>query len=245
MKKYIAMFLVLFSSNLYAQQSWQLGVKGAFEMRGMPESIGYGRDIHSKRALPSYGIGLFVKRHIWRRFSIMAEPAFHEVGSGRYKETNFQSQVVSSNNTHIRYSAILIPVGLNYKVGLKTAIEVGVAPTFLIAGKQTQTIYNSLSKIAPNVVKVDVLEKFYQERFDFPIFLGMNYELTKKIEFGLRIYAGNDYTYEIIQNGGNAPSDYVVSKHNTGLAFGIRYNFLNIPEDKKKDAHYKIVDDRF
>lgn len=238
MKKYIALFLLL-SSNIYGQQSWRLGFKGAFEMRGVPSSIGYSGDIQATSSVPSYGIGFFTRKHIWRRFSIITEPAFHEIGSGKYKELNSALGLISSNNTRIRYSAILIPVGVNYKVGLKTAIELGFAPTFLIRGKQSQIIYNSLSKIAPNVEIVDNLDKFYQNRFSFPFFIGLYYELNKKIELGLRIYGSENYTHEI------SPTNYAVSLHNTGLALGIRYNFLKIPENKLKDAHYKSVDDRF
>lgn len=244
MKKYIALFLIL-SSNLYGQQSWRLGFKGAFEMRGVPSSIGFSDDIKGTYSVPSYGIGFFAKKHIWRRFSIIIEPAFHDVGSGKYEERTFQSKISFSNDSHIRYSAILIPVGVNYKVGLKTTLEVGVAPTFLIRGEQTQTIYNSLSKIAPNVVKEEAIEKFYQGKIDFPIFIGLNYELSQKIELSLRIYGGNDSVAKIIKDGVTAPPEYTLSKHNMGLALGIRYNLLKISENKSKDAHYKSVDDRF
>jgi hypothetical protein len=242
MKKYIALFLLL-SSNLYGQQSWRLGFKGAFEMRGTPSSLGYFGEVQGTRSLPSYGIGLFVQKHIWRKWSIIAEPTFHDVGSGKFKEMSSSlppHQLISSNYTNVRYSAILIPIGLNCKIGLKTTLEAGIAPTFLISGKQTQTIYNSVSKIAPHVIKEDILDKFYQNRFNFPFFIGMNYAITPKIELGLRIYGGSPYYHEL-----EVPFNYAKSNHNTGLALGIRYNFLKISGDKLKDAHYKSVNDRF
>ena len=249
MKKYITLFLFLLSSNIYGQQKWRLGLKGAFEMRGMPSSFGSFGDIQGTGSVPSYGIGFFAKRHIWRRFFIVAEPAFHNIGSCNYKEQySSWSQVnklISSNYTHIRYSAILIPIGISYKIGLKTAVEVGVAPTLLLSGRQSQTIYNSLSKIAPNVIKKDAVENFYQEKFDFPIFVGLNYELSSKIELGLRIYGGNNSVSKVIKVDVSTPPEYTLSKHNTGLALGIRYNFLQVSENKSKDAHYKSVDDRF
>ncbi len=247
MKKCIALFLLL-STNIYGQQKWQLGFKGAFEMRGVPSSFGSFGDIKGTGSVPSYGIGLFAKRHIWRRFSIIIEPAFHGIGSCNFKEQyiswNQSNKLISSNYNSIRYLAILIPIGINCKVGLKTTLEVGVTPTFLIIGKQTQAIYNAFSKIAPNVVKEDALEKFYQGKIDFPIFLGLSYELSPKIELGIRIYGGNDSISQVVKDVNTRP-EYSLSKHNTGLALGIRYNFLKISEDKLKDAHYKTVDDRF
>ena len=244
----IAFFLLL-STNIYGQQKWQLGFKGAFELRGVPSSFGSFGDIKGTGSVPSYGIGLFAKRHIWRRFSIIIEPAFHGIGSCNFKEQysswSQSNKLISSNYTHIRYSAILIPIGINYKVGLKTTLEVGVTPTFLIKGKQIQTIYNAFTKIAPNVVKENDLEKFYQGKIDFPIFLGLSYEFSPKIEVSLRIYGGNDSVFKIIKDGVNTPPEYSLSKHNTGLALGIKYNFMKVSEDKLKDAHYKTVDDRF
>jgi Outer membrane protein beta-barrel domain len=212
MKKYIALFLLL-SSNIYGQQKWRIGFKGAFEMRGVPSSFGISGDIKGTGSVPSFAIGLFAKRHIWRRFSFIAEPAFHDIGSCNFKELYSslnQSQLILSDYTQIRYSAILIPIGMNYKVGLKTTLEIGVTPTFLIRGKQIQTIYNAFSKIAPNVVKEEALEKFYQEKIDFPIFLGLNYELNPKIELNLRIYGGNDSVSKVVKDDVNTPPEYTL-----------------------------------
>ncbi len=229
MKNAILFIILLIGCRANAQNNWRYGLLTSFELRGTSGDTSYGSIFPSEnRFVHSYNIGVFIEKKISKKLSLSFEPAFQRIGSSKHFDyTNYNSDKVNS------FTAIQIPIALKIKLWEKFNTEFGVAPVYILTGKETVTISSS-SKIVVHEEKYEYLnQKYGTFRIQFPLFIGFGYNINQSIEIGVRGYIATEYyTYtgqDVFNPTGANPSLYDPyfrsTKQNQGIAFRLKYNF--------------------
>ena len=109
----------------------------------------------------------------------------------------------------ITLSYVEVPISINLKQKENLGIELGVSPAFIIHSKMND--YFSEIEIAPSF-----------EKYDFGIFVGINYHLSKKIILNSRI---SNSIIPIRPHVSGATDGWNKGQYNTVLSFALHYNF--------------------
>lgn len=230
MKKAFLFIILLTGYKTIAQNTWRYGLLTSFELRGTSGNTSYGSIFPSKnRFFPSYNIGGFIEKTMGKKISLLFEPAFQSIGASKHFEyTNYSLDKIN------RFTAIQIPIALKIKLSKKIYSEFGVAPVYILTGKETLTSTNTSSIKVIEEKKYEYLnQKYGSLRIQFPLFIGFGYNINKTIEVGIRGYiATGYYTYtgqDIFNPKGVDESlydpDFISTKQNQGIAFRLKYNF--------------------
>jgi hypothetical protein len=112
--------------------------------------------------------------------------------------------------------------------------EFGVAPVYILTGKETLTSTSVSSTKVIEEKKYEYLnQKYGSSRIQFPLLIGFGYNINKSIEVGIRGYIATEYyTYtgqDVYNPTGIDNSIYepgfISTKQNQGIAFRLKYNF--------------------
>ncbi len=230
MKNALLLIFLLTVIQSNAQNTWRYGVLASYELRGTSGDTSYGSIYPSEnRFFPSYNIGGFIEKAMSKKISLSFEPAFQNIGASQHFEyTNFSSDRIN------RFTAIQIPIAIKIKLSKKIYSEFGVAPVYILTGKETLTSTSGSSTKVIEEKKYDYLDQKYgSSRIQFPLLIGFGFNVNKSIEVGVRGYIATAYyTYtgqDVYNPTGANPSIYDPyfrsSKQNQGLAFRLKYNF--------------------
>lgn len=230
MKKALLFIILLTGYQANAQSTWRYGLLSSFELRGTSGDTSYGSIFPSKNTfVPSYNFGVFIEKKISKKLSLSFEPAFQRTGTSKHFEyTNFSLDRINC------FTAIQIPLALKIKLSKKIYSEFGVAPVYILTGKETLTSTSASSTKVIEEKKYEYLnQKYGSSRIQFPLFIGFGYNINKSIEVGVRGYiALGYYTYtgqDVFNPTGADPAlydpDFMSTKQNQGIAFRLKYNF--------------------
>lgn len=220
--------LIVIQSN--AQNTWRCGILTSFELRGTSGDTSYGSIFPSEnRFFPSYNIGGFIEKTLSKKISLSIEPAFQSIGASKHFDyTNFSLDRIN------RFTAIQMPIAVKIKLSKKIYSEFGVAPVYILTGKETLTsTTGSFTKVIEER-KYDYLnQKYGSFRVQFPLFIGLGFNVSKSIEVGIRGYIATEYytyTGQDVYNptgidNSNYEPGFISSKQNQGLALRLKYNF--------------------
>jgi hypothetical protein len=242
----IATFLIVLTCNfIYAQDKLRYGIQSSFELRGIVQRFYE----NSNSLVPSFAVGVFLEKKIFKHLHFTVEPSFAFIGSDFNKNVGN----VFIEDEYYRFSVIQIPLSLNIIAISKFQMNFGVAPVYILSGNRVKNIQNIGSKIKPFITETKEYSNLNQEvgssRIQFPVFFGFGFKIYKNLDINLKVYVATDtYTYTELgrneydegirkyqeflrQNAGNPLFDpappfegkFVKSYQNSGFSFGLRY----------------------
>ena len=109
----------------------------------------------------------------------------------------------------ITLSYVEVPISINLQQKENLGIELGILPAFIMSSKMND--YFSEIEINPSF-----------EKYDFGIFAGINYHLSKKIILNSRI---SNSIIPIRPHVSGATNGWNKGQYNTVLSFALHYNF--------------------
>ncbi len=228
--KIIATILMLISCYFVnAQHKYRYGVLASYELRGTSGDASFGSLYPSEnRFVSSYSLGGFIEKELSKKISVSLEPTYQQIGASKFFEYyTYNSERVT------KFTAIQMPVAFKIKLGKLIYTELGVAPVYILTGKETTTTTNS-TKVVIREEKYEYLDQKYgSQRIQFPLFIGLGFNLTKSLEIGMRGYLATEkytYTGQDVYNPTNTPNSiydpaFKSTRQNQGLAFRLKYNF--------------------
>ncbi len=223
MKNVLLFLFILIVIQSNAQNTWRYGVLASYELRGTSGDTSFGSLYPSEsRFVPSYNFGLFIEKQISKKLILSFEPAYQRIGSSKY----FEYYTYNSYREN-QFTAIQMPVALKLKVGKKIYTEFGIAPVYILTGKEVTSASGS-SKI--NIFEYNNLnQKYGSSRIQFPLLVGFGYNINNSVEVGIRGYIATEYyTYTGLDFFEPCPTcdpHFRGSKQNQGLALRVKYNF--------------------
>ena len=127
-----------------------------------------------------------------------------------YIEKGSRNPNLHKNNIQeITLSYVEVPISIKLQQKANLGIELGISPAFIIA-----------SKMNDSFDKTEINPSF--EKYDFGIFAGINYHLSKKVILNSRM---NNSIIPIRPHLSGATYGWNKGHYNTVLSFALHYNF--------------------
>lgn len=204
--KQLSLFLFILLQGLFFQITAQTFKAGA--IAGINTSQVSGDNL-SGFTKPSPIAGLFVERMFGNEWSMQMELTYMGKGSRKNIDTTRNDFTLYRLNMH--YAEI--PLLLKYNTGSKLLIEFGPSFGYLIMHRELDEFGEMDGQFAP-------AEQF--KRFDLSAALGLNYLLSEKFVFGLRLV---NSLLPVRDHDGNTKFRLNRGQYHTGLAFRFHYYF--------------------
>ena len=145
--------------------------------------------------------GVYTNLKIKEDLQLQLEIIYIEKGS---RNPNLHKNTIQE----ITLSYVEIPISINLQQKENLGIELGILPAFIMSSKMND--YFSEIEINPSF-----------EKYDFGIFAGINYHLSKKIILNSRI---SNYIIPIRPHVSGATNGWNKGQYNTVLNFAIHYH---------------------
>ena len=146
--------------------------------------------------------GVYTNLKIKEDLQLQLEIIYIEKGS---RNPNLHKNTIQE----ITLSYVEIPISINLQQKENLGIELGILPAFIMSSKMND--YFSEIEINPSF-----------EKYDFGIFAGINYHLSKKIILNSRI---SNSIIPIRPHVSGATDNWNKGQYNTVLSFALHYNF--------------------
>ena len=146
--------------------------------------------------------GVYTNLKIKEDLQLQLEIIYIEKGS---RNPNLHKNTIQE----ITLSYVEIPISINLQQKENLGIELGILPAFIMSSKMND--YFSEIEINPSF-----------EKYDFGIFAGINYHLSKKIILNSRI---SNSIIPIRPHVSGATNSWNKGQYNTVLSFALHYNF--------------------
>ena len=146
--------------------------------------------------------GVYTNLKIKEDLQLQLEIIYIEKGS---RNPNLHKNTIQE----ITLSYVEIPISINLQQKENLGIELGILPAFIMSSKMND--YFSEIEINPSF-----------EKYDFGIFAGINYHLSKKIILNSRI---SNSIIPIRPHVSGATNGWNKGQYNTVLSFALHYNF--------------------
>ena len=146
--------------------------------------------------------GAYTNLKIKENLQVQLEITYIEKGS---RHPNLHKNTIQE----ITLSYVEVPISINLQQKENLGIELGILPAFIMSSKMND--YFSEIEIAPTF-----------EKYDFGIFAGINYQLSKKIILNSRI---SNSIIPIRPHVSGATDRWNKGQYNTVLSFALHYNF--------------------
>ena len=147
--------------------------------------------------------GVYTNLKIKEDLQLQLEIIYIEKGS---RNPNLHKNTIQE----ITLSYVEIPISINLQQKENLGIELGILPAFIMSSKMND--YFSEIEIDPSF-----------EKYDFGIFAGINYHLSKKLILNSRI---SNSIIPIRPHVSGATNGWNKGQYNTVLSFALHYNFL-------------------
>ena len=147
--------------------------------------------------------GVYTNLKIKENLKVQLEIIYIEKGS---RNPNLHKNTIQE----ITLSYVEVPISINLQQKENLGIELGILPAFIMSSKMND--YFSEIEIDPSF-----------EKYDFGIFAGINYHLSKKIILNSRI---SNSIIPIRPHVSGATNGWNKGQYNTVLSFALHYNFL-------------------
>tara|TARA_B110000196_G_scaffold216713_1_gene186088 strand:+ start:227 stop:820 length:594 start_codon:yes stop_codon:yes gene_type:complete len=146
--------------------------------------------------------GVYTNLKIKENLKVQLEIIYIEKGS---RNPNLHKNTIQE----ITLSYVEVPISINLQQKENLGIELGILPAFIMSSKMND--YFSEIEINPSF-----------EKYDFGIFAGINYHLSKKIILNSRI---SNSIIPIRPHVSGATNGWNKGQYNTVLSFALHYNF--------------------
>jgi hypothetical protein len=146
--------------------------------------------------------GVYTNLKIKENLKVQLEITYIEKGS---RNPNLHKNAIQE----ITLSYVEVPISINLQQKENLGIELGILPAFIMSSKMND--YSSEIEIDPSF-----------EKYDFGIFAGINYHLSKKIILNSRI---SNSIIPIRPHVSGATDGWNKGQYNTVLSFALHYNF--------------------
>jgi len=146
--------------------------------------------------------GAYTNLKIKENLQVQLEIIYIEKGS---RNPNLHKNIIQE----ITLSYVEVPISINLQQKENLGIELGILPAFIMSSKMND--YFSEIEIDPSF-----------EKYDFGIFAGINYHLSKKIILNSRI---SNSIIPIRPHVSGATDGWNKGQYNTVLSFTLHYNF--------------------
>ena len=146
--------------------------------------------------------GAYTNLKIKENLQVQLEIIYIEKGS---RNPNLHKNIIQE----ITLSYVEVPISINLQQKENLGIELGILPAFIMSSKMND--YFSEIEINPSF-----------EKYDFGIFAGINYHLSKKIILNSRI---SNSIIPIRPHVSGATDGWNKGQYNTVLSFTLHYNF--------------------
>ena len=146
--------------------------------------------------------GVYTNLKIKENLKVQLEIIYIEKGS---RNPNLHKNTIQE----ITLSYVEVPISINLQQKENLGIELGILPAFIMSSKMND--YFSEIEIDPSF-----------EKYDFGIFVGINYHLSKKIILNSRI---SNSIIPIRPHVSGATDGWNKGQYNTVLSFALHYNF--------------------
>ena len=146
--------------------------------------------------------GAYTNLKIKENLQVQLEIIYIEKGS---RNPNLHKNIIQE----ITLSYVEVPISINLQQKENLGIELGILPAFIMSSKMND--YFSEIEIDPSF-----------EKYDFGIFVGINYHLSKKIILNSRI---SNSIIPIRPHVSGATNGWNKGQYNTVLSFALHYNF--------------------
>jgi len=146
--------------------------------------------------------GAYTNLKIKENLQVQLEIIYIEKGS---RNPNLHKNIIQE----ITLSYVEVPISINLQQKENLGIELGILPAFIMSSKMND--YFSEIEINPSF-----------EKYDFGIFAGINYHLSKKIILNSRI---SNSIIPIRPHVSGATNGWNKGQYNTVLSFALHYNF--------------------
>ena len=146
--------------------------------------------------------GAYTNLKIKENLQLQLEIIYIEKGS---RNPNLHKNTIQE----ITLSYVEVPISINLQQKENLGIELGILPAFIMTSKMND--YSSETKIDPSF-----------EKYDFGVFVGINYHLSKKIILNSRI---SNSIIPIRPHVSEATDGWNKGQYNTVLSFALHYNF--------------------
>ena len=146
--------------------------------------------------------GAYTNLKIKENLQVQLEIIYIEKGS---RNPNLHKNIIQE----ITLSYVEVPISINLQQKENLGIELGILPAFIMSSKMND--YFSEIEIDPSF-----------EKYDFGIFAGINYHLSKKIILNSRI---SNSIIPIRPHVSGAKDGWNKGQYNTLLSFALHYNF--------------------
>ena len=147
--------------------------------------------------------GVYTNLKIKENLQVQLEITYIEKGS---RNPNLHKHPFTEE---ITLSYVEVPISINLQQKENLGIELGILPAFIMSSKMND--YFSEIEINPSF-----------EKYDFGIFAGINYHLSKKIILNSRI---SNSIIPIRPHVSGATNGWNKGQYNTVLSFTLHYNF--------------------
>ena len=209
----ISTFLILLSIASQAQQL-KVGVKGGLSLVDVEVvSIPGGIDTENQnyKMRPSYHLGAFGTFDLSKKFYLQADLLYASKGF-RYDDPG-----TTKSNLHLHY--LTLPVLLNYRISEKFHGGVGGTLGYRLAARSTSDGRSVDSGW------------IYDNKIDVGINAGLRYEMSNKINVGVRYTYGLSNLYKergVITDINGYPIDKLPKYQNRELQFSAGYSLGNV-----------------
>jgi hypothetical protein len=146
--------------------------------------------------------GVYTNLKIKENLKVQLEITYIEKGS---RNPNLHKSTIQE----ITLSYVEVPISINLQQKESLGVELGILPAFIMSSKMND--YFSEIEIDPSF-----------EKYDFGIFAGINYHLSKKIILNSRI---SNSIIPIRPHVSGATDGWNKGQYNTVLSFALHYNF--------------------
>ena len=146
--------------------------------------------------------GVYTNLKIKENLKVQLEIIYIEKGS---RDPNLHKSTIQE----ITLSYVEVPISINLQQKESLGVELGILPAFIMSSKMND--YFSEIEIDPSF-----------EKYDFGIFVGINYHLSKKIILNSRI---SNSIIPIRPHVSEATDGWNKGQYNTVLSFALHYNF--------------------
>lgn len=199
------LFFIGVTLNLIAQTNY--GIKGGINYTNI-NFISEQEDIKNNKYKIDFHVGVFFKKNISERWNFKPELIYSRKG--------YTLENTSKDKVNLNY--INLPIFFEYKVIKKLNIEFGPELGYLIS-----------AELKRDKATKDISE-IWDNKFDAGLGLGINYDITKKINLNLRYVHGlisvqKDTQFTVFDSLNDVNTTYDIYTLNSTIQLSVNYLF--------------------